>query len=76
MSYDLDEMVNFDGKDVSLFTAIRLIAEISPEKRNPGLAIFSQQGQETELFELQDIERMIETAEFQAELERWKAERK
>jgi hypothetical protein len=45
MSYDLDEMVNFDGKDVSLFTAIRMICEMPPEKRNPGLAIFREQGE-------------------------------
>jgi hypothetical protein len=76
MSYDLDEIVNFDGRDVSLFTAIRMIAEIPSEKRHPGLAIFPEQGEQPELFELQDVERMMRTVEYRAELERWKAEQK
>jgi hypothetical protein len=45
-----------------------MIAEIPPEKRHPGLAIFREQGEQPELFELRDVERMMQTVEYRAEL--------
>jgi hypothetical protein len=41
VTYDLDEMVKFDNKDMTLFDAARIIAGVPAVRRHPGLLIFA-----------------------------------
>lgn len=75
MTYDLDEVVKFDNKDMTLFTAVRRIAEArAGEQLNPELTIFRELGSQPPEFGVDDIERIAETDEYKAELRRRKAE--
>jgi hypothetical protein len=68
VTYDLDEVVKFDNKDMTLFSAARIIAGRPAVRRHPGLLIFREQGKQPGEFELADVERIMQTAEFKAAL--------
>lgn len=72
MTYDLEEMVKFDNKDMTLFSAARLIAGVPAVRRHPGLMIFREQGKQPGEFELADVERIMQTAEFKTALQQWR----
>jgi hypothetical protein len=49
MTYDLDEMVKFDNKNMTLFTAVRAIVGVVPAvRRHPGLQFFRDHGRQPE----------------------------
>jgi hypothetical protein len=70
MDFDLSEIVQLDGKPVSLFAAVRKIMQLPAVKRFPGLAIFREAGKQPALFELSQVEEIALTPEFKAALAR------
>lgn len=66
MDFDLREIVQLDGKPVSLFTAVREIMHLPAVKRFPGLAIFREAGKQPGFFELSQVEEIALTPEYKA----------
>jgi hypothetical protein len=67
MDYDLEEIVQLDGKPRSLFTAVRLITARPPDQRYPAVVLL-REGKTPSIFELSDVESIAETPDFKAAL--------
>jgi hypothetical protein len=68
MDYDLEEIVQLGGKPRSLFTAVRLIAALHADQRDPALVLLRDAGKTPSIFELSDVENIAETPDFKAAL--------
>jgi hypothetical protein len=68
MEYDLEEIVQLDGKPRSLFTAVRLITTLHADQRDPALVLWRDEGKTPSMFGLSDVESIAETPDFKAAL--------
>ena len=64
MGHDLEEIVQLNGRPMSLFRAVHWIMALPPGKRFPGLTLFRDAGKDPAIFELSDVEAMAQTPEY------------
>jgi hypothetical protein len=68
MDYDLEEIVQLDGKPRSLFTAVRLITALHADQRHPAPVLLRDAGKTPSYFELSDVESIAQTPDFKTAL--------
>jgi hypothetical protein len=64
MGHDLEEIVQLNGRPMSLFRAVHWIMALPPVKRFKGLALFREAGKDPAIFELSDVEVIAQTPEY------------